>query len=152
MLISQKTETIKSVVACARHLILAGSVTDNQDTTGVAIPTKGYNAGQVVVGIVATLGAGETVSIRLQRQESANGSDWDTAETVVADGVVLTAGDAGTYEKVCCVNQNVAELKAYVRYNVKLDLSRANTDTASHISNVVLTNVDGTLPIATIWA
>jgi len=146
-----KKDKIKNVYAVGRQGIVAGSGTDNVDTTGVSIDSTGFNSGLVSVGYSTALGAAATLSLRLQVQESDDNVSWTDAETLVATSIVVTATDAGTYTGVSTFADNVASRKKYIRYNVLADLSRANTDTAMFVGLVTLGNYNGELPLEYTW-
>jgi hypothetical protein len=146
---------VKTLLACvptdsnAPTLITAGGTGDNTKMTGQTIDRLGYDSAALCVGTYADLGADETCAIAAEIQESSNGSSWDSAEALYASTTAST-GDAGTGSEEWAQKRTAINLrgrKRYVRVNVTLNLSRANTDTANFMAQMVLGGAEE-LPVA----
>lgn len=108
--------------------IVAAGTGDNTEVIGQTINRQGFQSGALQIPFKAVLAGAQTLSVLVKRQQSADGSAWDTAETVVENAVVATG--AGTVRGVVELDQDLTALKQYVRYNVTPDLSAGATDTA----------------------
>ena len=145
MLVNRQTDSIKTAYALANTALTAGGSGDNTKVTGASIDVTGFDSAKLSVGYSATLSASQTLSLAIEMQESADGSNWDTAVVLQTLAVVATATGTGT----ATINVPISTAKKYVRVNVTPDLSNANTDTATINGQLVLANYSGTLPIAT---
>lgn len=119
--------------------LTAGGAGDNTAITGQTIDRQGFGSAAVGIHFRATLAAAATLSLLVQRQQSADGTAWDAAETVKANAVVATGpGGGGTVHGVLEADEDFEMTKRYVRYNVTPDLSAATVDTATVLTAVAL--------------
>jgi hypothetical protein len=144
---------LKSLDACssenagAPSVITAGGALDNSKVTGQTIDRyQGGGLAQsavITTQVLAALAAAETCKLAHEYQTSADGSSWDTAVVIEAATTYLTGpGGGGNKRGQAEFNLDLKGLKRYVRVNVTLDLSRANTDTASFATVVALGGFD----------
>lgn len=123
---------------------VAGGTGDNTKVTGATIDRKNGNNGLYMSALLsygcrAVLQAAETLKLALELQESADGSNWDTAEVVYATTTVLTGpGGGGTVVGVKQTSFDLSSRKRYVRFNHTPDLSASGTDTFEVIGQVAL--------------
>lgn len=130
---------LDSAVAFAKHGVVAGGGADGVKVTGETIDRQKYQSLSLMIGAVATLAQGETLSITVEEQQSDDGSTWDTATAVVTLTDFLTGDTGGSTESG--VSQQGIDLqgkKRYVRYNVTPDLSNTATDTCAVVGIAVL--------------
>ena len=119
--------------------LTAGGTGDDTRVTGEAHDRIDFGSVALVIAGEATPAEDATLSIDVEYQESADGTNWDDAETLTEAAVVATGGDSGTTENfVLKINQNLQPLSRYVRYNVNPDLSATGTDTADWACVAVL--------------
>ena len=129
---------IDTDIAGGKHLIVAGSGTDNAKATGETIDRLKFDSIVLSVAYIATLAATKTLSITIEEQQSADGSIWDTATATLATTVVLTGASGGSTGVLGVTNTNInlASKKRYIRYNITADLSNTSSDTASWLATV----------------
>ena len=125
--------------ACAKHLIVAASGTDNSKKTGEKIDTKGYGSGVLSLSYIATLTAAKTLSFAIEEAQSDNNSDWDAAVALQASTVVITGASGGSVDATGTskIAINFAGKKRYLRYNITADLSHTSVDTAAFTAVVI---------------
>lgn len=130
---------IDSIVIGGKHLIVAGSGTDNVKVTGDTIDRNGYYSGVVNLAYIANLAATKTLSVNIEEQQSDDGSNWDTATEVFPTTVVLTGASGGSTGAtgVTTVAIDFANKKRYVRYNITADLNNTTSDTASWVATLI---------------
>jgi predicted transcriptional regulator len=125
---------------------VAAGTGDNTEVTSAAVDLQpvglaGYSSGSVVIAYKTSLTASETLKLTLKRQESADGSTWDTA-VVLANAVTLATGaltnSVGVYEYA----ETFKGLKRYVRYLVTMDCSAGATDVFVYGAAVILAGAD----------
>lgn len=128
-----------SASAGAPSVITAGGGLDNVKVTGQTIDNVlGGLSGVLVTEVLAALGAGESATLASEIQESADGSNWDTAEVLQAATSVVASAGGGNVHGFDMRKVSLVGRKRYVRFNMTLNLSRANTDTASFSSLFVV--------------
>lgn len=119
----------------APAVIVAGAGLDNSKVTGQTIDRKSGTALAHSLSIgtsyLAGLDDGETISLAHEIQESANGSDWDSAEVIEALTVEATQSGAGQSRGISEHAIDLMDRKRFFRINVTLDLSRGATDEAT---------------------
>lgn len=118
------------LVSSAPSEITAAGTGDNTKVTGQSIDllNKG-DGGCLIISGVATLQAAETFKWAVEIQESADGTNWDTAEVLQAATTLATGGEGGSTEYfVGKLDVNLKKRKRYVRFNVTPDLSASGTD------------------------
>lgn len=102
------------------------------ERTGETIDRLGDQSAVLGIAYRAELAASATLSLKVDRQQSLNGSSWDTAETIQALAVQATGGTGGsTNSGLLELNQDLRDVKRYVRYNVTATLSAPTTDSVS---------------------
>lgn len=130
-------------VAVGAGTATAGGSGDNTKVTGQTINRQGFLSGVLAVAFKATLAEDETVSFAVEVQESADGSNWGTAEVLQAATVAATGDTGGSTEYgVVEINENLKGRKKYVRYNITPDLSATTTDTLTWGATFVLGGAD----------
>lgn len=132
---------VKCLIACGGRLVAAGTG-DNTKVTGTTIDrrqTQGIASSLVLaVGYSGTIANTKTLSFAVERQQSSDGTTWDTAEVIQAETVAVTSTADGAYSGVVEFDQDLAGCKQFVRYNVTPNLSAAGTDTAEWHAVAVL--------------
>lgn len=116
-------------VACNSASVTAGGAGDNTALTGATINRLGYGSASFVIAYKTTLAATKTLSFAVAYQESADGTNWDTAVTLQASTVAATGALTNSTGTVV-FDVNLEGLKQYVRFNFTPDLSATDTDTA----------------------
>lgn len=115
---------------------LAAGAGDNVEVTGgnidrMAPGEQGFDALAILHCGTAVLGDAETLTLRTQIQESADGSAFDAAEEIEAATVVATGGGGGTTETYQRkVKVDLRGRKRFVRILTTPNLSAGATDTA----------------------
>ncbi len=110
----------------------AGGTGDNTKVTGQAIDRLGFESGVLAIAYKAALAEGKTLSFAVEYEESADGSNWDTAVSLQSATVCSTGGTGGsTNHGVVEIDLNLRPRKRYVRYNVTPDLNATGTDTVT---------------------
>lgn len=124
-------------------IIVAAATEDNVKGTGETINRAATRtlaqSVSLVISYQAVLAATKTISFAVERQDSADGSTWNTAVVVQAATVAATGGGGGTTEKgVVEIDESLDDHDQYVRYNVTPDLSATATDTCQFTVTAVL--------------
>lgn len=127
------------------HYLVAAAGTDNVEKVGAVIDRHAHgNALSAKVQVPwNALAVTDTkkLTITVKRYQSADGANWDAAETVkAATDVFVAAAPTLAAEGLIEVEQNLAGCKRYLKYGVTADLDAANTDTACY---ALLVNVGG---------
>lgn len=127
----------------APSVITAAGGLDNSEVTGVGIDRKSSKGDladsmSICTSWLAALDSGETISLGHKIQYSSDNNSFDTAVVIEAATVVKTAGSADNFRGEEEHTVNLRGQKRYYRVNVTLDLSRANTDTASFATQVAM--------------
>lgn len=118
------------VVPCSTGAGVAAGTGDNTAITGATINRLGYDSVQFAIVAKAVLADAKTLSIAASYQESADGSNWDTAVVLQAPTVALTGGTGGSTEiGVVKFDLPLVTKKQYVRFNFTPDLNATGTDT-----------------------
>ena len=121
--------------------ITAGGTGDAAAITGTTIDTLAYrgDAMLLIVSANAKLADTKTLSVAATLQESSDGTNWDSAETLYAATVIATGATPTTwYDEVKATHVELKHRKRYIRFNVTPDLSNTGTDTATiHIVGVM---------------
>lgn len=134
-------------VAVADQTATGGGAGDGTDFTGLVIDTQSlgarYNAAALSVVGRSTQASGNSLTVAVKVEKSANNSDWvahlgtTTAYTQTATGGALTAASAGG-----AVNVRLDTASRYVRAVVTPTLSATGTDTAIVSAHWVFGNPD----------
>ena len=120
---------IKPVICGAARGVAAGTG-DNTAVTGATIDRKNYGSCSLVIAARAVLADTKLLKIAAAYQESADGSNWDTAVALQASTTLLTGSTGGTTELgVAKFDVNLMGLKRYIRFNYTPDLDASGTDT-----------------------
>jgi hypothetical protein len=129
-------DMIGALPALASTSVTAGGSGDNTEITGISID-RFYGSNDIygdVTLLIAlddlNLAASETLSLTITIQDSANNSDWNTAESVLAKTAVYTGEIVSGYY-VYKIGVNLTMYDRYVRLNVTPDMSAADTDTVT---------------------
>ena len=87
----------------AQSLIVAGSGTDNQETSGAGVDRTGFDSAVIYVAAEAVLAASKTLTCKLTVQHSPDNSTWADAPAAQqpagganTTGLTLTDGGAGS--------------------------------------------------------
>lgn len=129
--------------AAAGRLVAAGTG-DATEITGQTIDRMGargqmYQSAKIAAAYHCVLTDTKTLSIGLKIQESADGSNWDTAEVIYAATVVATAANpALEFTGVKVTDLDLSSRKRYVRFNPTPDLNHSGTDVAEIAVTVTL--------------
>lgn len=116
-----------------------GSGGSGTEVTGETVDRLGFQSAVVAVPFRAVLAEAATLSLRLRREQSDDGSSWDAAETVSATAVVATGETGGSVEVgVLEADQDLDAVKRYVRYSVTPTLSAPTTDACEWGASVAL--------------
>jgi len=122
------------------------------ETTSTAIDRKGYDSLLLAIPLTANLTTSETVTGTLKIQESANNSDWDTAETIKSAGIVLSATDPDATAKVLLkYNDNLATRKRYIRFLTTFATSAGTNNVAYSVLPILTNGTTETFPNADVW-
>jgi hypothetical protein len=128
------------VRAGAASTLAAGGAGDNAAVIGVGIDREtlgvGYGAGSVPysalfgVAYTATLAAGKTLSNALLIEDSADGTNWATYQTIASAQAAISAA-GGTVTGVQNFQVFLGSARRWVRFTWTPDLNASGTDTAS---------------------
>lgn len=84
----------------------------------------------VVANVDVTLASGETLSLGINYETSANNSNWNTPVTGVASAVVATGESGGSTEYTAVkLALDTASFPKYIRFTAVPDFSATSTDT-----------------------
>lgn len=124
-----------STASSAPSLITAAGTGDNTKVTGQTIDRLGSSGSMADSGVLAVawqaaLTNTKTLSFACELAESADGTNYDTAEVVQAATVVYTAGSSATFHGVKEYTIDLSGRKRYIRFNLTPDLNASGTDTA----------------------
>jgi hypothetical protein len=131
-------------VLCNLGSLTAGGTGDAGALTGATIDRLGYGSASFVISYKTTLAAAATLSFAVEYQESADGTNWDTATALQASTVART-GAVTNGTGLVEFSLNLEPRKRYIRFNFTPDLSAANTDTAV-VSGVAVLGGANVLP------
>lgn len=153
--IAMAHDTGKSLKAfyCGAGRLVAAGTGDNTAITGATINRKtaggiGFDSGKLVIAYHAVLTDTKTLSLAVEYQESADGSSWDTAVSMLAATVVVTSAGGGAATGLYTFNLDLSPRKQYVRYNFTPDLSHSGTDVAE-VAAVFITGGSDVVPMVT---
>jgi hypothetical protein len=134
MLVKNLEKYVKVSTFHETHYLVAGAASDNTAKNTGTVDRLGYSSAMVYVfwrALAVTDTA--TLAITVTREQSADGSNWDAAETLVNAETIFTAANPTLAGKgVKEIAQDLSGCKRYVRYAVTANLSAANTDTAAY--------------------
>jgi hypothetical protein len=135
-------EHAKALYCGASHAV-AGGAGDNTAVTGASLDTVDYHSCKLAIAVRAVLAEDATYSLAVALQESDDGTNWDTAETVSANAVRATGGASGSTETTVLEFPVVLRSpevlrKRYIRFNFTPDLSASGTDVAQTAAVAVL--------------
>ena len=119
---------------------------DNVAITGASIDRLGYGSAVFCIAYKTTLAASETLAFAVEYQESADGSNWDTATAIQASTVAATGALTGGLGRVT-FPLNLEGKKRYIRFNFTPNLSASGTDTAN-VAGVAILGGSDALPVA----
>lgn len=111
---------------------VAAGTGDNTEVTGNTVNRATFGmpeSGIIEVRYKNTLGSSETLALTIKIQESADGSSWDTAETLVSAATVAT-GTVSAVSDNYKYKVKLSDRKQYVRLLVTPNLSASGTDTS----------------------
>lgn len=113
--------------------ITAGTTFDNVDYTSSVIDTADADYLKLAIPYTVSLASGKTVSLTVTMEQSADNSSWDDAQTLLATSVVKSADGAAIVAGSDSVefDLHAKDMKKYVKFKVKPDLSNSGTDTFS---------------------
>jgi hypothetical protein len=116
------------------HYLLAGAASDNVAKDTGTIDRLGFlSAILLVIWRAIAVTDTATLSFTIRRYQSADGTNWDAAETIQAATVAFTAATPTLTGKGSIhIAQDLSELKRYLKYDVIADLSASGTDTAAY--------------------
>lgn len=140
------TSTTKVFGVAAQSGVAAGTG-DNTEVTSAAIdlrPAGGapnYDAAQLVIGYLTSVGASETLKATVKIAESDDGLTFGADQTL-ASAVTLEAGAVSAKANAYRLDLGVHARKRYIRLKVTLDLSRGATDTFVYGAAVVAQSSD----------
>lgn len=140
MLIRSEIERLKTVFVGAKNAIIAGSGTNNTEVTGSTIDRAGFDSCLLSIAGQFAIADTKTLSYTVKIQESANGSDWDTAETIKAATVVKTADSSTTFADVSELEVAIAARQQYIRFLITANLNASSTDAGCWAACAVLSN------------
>lgn len=123
--------------ACGLASATAGGTGDGTAVTGATIDRAGFGSAQLVAAYKASLTADKTLSIAAEIQDSADGTNWNTATALYTSTVVET-GVATNKVGEKRTNIDLSGYARYVRVNFTPDLSNSGTDTAIVAATLVL--------------
>lgn len=133
-----KVANAQATSAGVAKVLTAGATEDGVEVTGETVDRMNTSAGAMAQSCVlaipylASLAAAKTIAFKVDIQDSADGSTWNTAEAVQASTVAAT-GTAGTGSNEAGVVEkeiNLSQYERYIRFNITPDLSATGTDTA----------------------
>lgn len=116
------------------HYLVAGAASDNAEKETPVIDRLGYQSAVVAIpwNAIAVTDA-KKLTLTVKRYQSANGTDFDAAETIKAATDVFTAADPKlAAEGLIEIDQDLSGCKRYVKYSVTADLNASGTDTAAY--------------------
>jgi len=126
-------------VAVGAGTATAASTGDATKVTGQTIDRKDFLSGVLMIAFKAALTEDKTISFAVEIEESADGSNFDTAVALQTATVAATGGSSGSTEYgVVEIDENLKGRKRYVRYNITPDLSHSGTDTLTWAAALVL--------------
>lgn len=134
------------VVALTAQSGVAAGTGDNTEKTSAAIDRKpqgtpGFDAIQIELTYITTVTAGQTLKLTLKIEESADGSSWGTAETLL-NAVTLETGAVTAKTAVYEHSLDLRKRKRYIRFLVTLDLSAGSADTFVYAATGILSAAD----------
>ena len=128
------------VRAGAASTATAGGAGDNTAVVGVAIDREslgvGYGGGSMPmsalfgIAYTATLAAGKTLSFALLVEDSADGANWATYQSIASAQAAISAA-GGTVTGVQNLQVFLGSARRCVRFTWTPDLNNTATDTAS---------------------
>jgi len=133
-------EYIKTL-ACGAFTALAAGTGDNTAVEGATIDRLGYGSVRLVIAYLTSLTAAQTLSFAVEYQESANGSDWDTATALQGSTVAETGAQTNGVDEIT-FDLDLSGKKRYIRFNFTPNLSHSGTDTATGAAVAVLGGAD----------
>lgn len=134
--ISNSGAFIKAV-PCGGARVTAAGAGDATKVTGETIDREAYGSAKLSIAYKTTLGASATLTFAVERQESANGTDWDAA-VVIQDAAIAKTGAVTGFVGSVSFDMDFAGYKRYVRFNVTPDLSAGSADTADFQTVAIL--------------
>ena len=125
---------------------VAAGTGDNTELTSAAINTKpqgsaGFMAAILAIAYKTTLTAAATLKVTIKIQESADGSNWDAAETLINAETLKTGAltnEVGAYE----LEIDISTRKQYIRFLITMDLSAGATDVFVYGATLIATGYD----------
>jgi hypothetical protein len=122
------------------------------EQTSAAIDRKGYDSLLLAIPLTANLTTSETVTGTLKIQESANNSDWSTAETLKSAGIVLSTTDPNATAKVMLkYNDNLATRERYIRFLTTFATSVGTNNLAYSVVPILSNGITETFTNTDVW-
>jgi hypothetical protein len=136
----------KAVVSAGSRLVAAGSG-DDTEVEGVAVDRLGFSSGKLVLSAHANNTVDKKLTNKyLKVQYSEDGTNWATAETLVADAVDVVTGTGDKYGAQV-VDIDFRGKARYVKAIYKPDHTASGTDVAELTATFLLGGAD-VLPAA----
>lgn len=126
-----------AAITRAPVLIVAAAGLDNLKFLGFAIDRRSADNPGMAMSVaiatqwLATIANTKTLSLAHEIQESADGTNFDTAEVIEALTVKETASSSTNFHDVDEHDLDLTGRKRYYRINVTLDLNAGSADVAS---------------------
>lgn len=138
---------VKTVNGGGSRFVAAGTG-DNTKVTGATIDRAIAGGSMFLSAVVAVLGRAvlteaKVLTVALEYQESADGSNWDTAVALYSATTIATGGTGGSTELgVKETDLDLSSRKRYVRFNATPNLDASGTDTGEMLVAVTLGGAD----------
>lgn len=139
---------VKTVNGGGGRLIAAGTG-DNTEVTGPTIDRAIAGGAMFLSAVVAFLASAvltdtKKLKFGLKYQESADGSNWDTAVVIYASTDIITSAGGGAANGLKETDLDLSARKRYLRFLGTPDLDASGTDTAEWALAVTLGGADVT--------
>jgi len=120
--------------------VTAGGGGDDSEVNGDSIDRQDFYSAVLGIPLEATLAEDETATLAVTIQESADGSAWaDADDGYQPDNVVLTGDTGGSTETGIMEHDlDLKGLERYIRAQITLTFSAAETDTGAYGANIAL--------------
>lgn len=121
---------LKPTYATSKGAIVAGAASDAVEVTSPTIDRSLYESMQIALAYNTALTAEKAIGLTVKIQDSADGSNWNTAVTLGTTTVTSAAG--GTIKDVYKLDVNLGKYDKYIRILTTADLTATATDTAEY--------------------
>lgn len=115
----------------------AAGTGDATAVTGATVDLLSYDSLKIVIPYTATLTDEKSLLLAVEYQQSADGTNWDTATAIRASSIIATSDGGTTETGVYEYDMDASGLKRYFRVNYTPDLNASGTDTAK-LASIVL--------------